>query len=494
MREIKNLIGGERITPETGKWREIIDPADGRTVVARFRESGADVAMQAVKSAAEAFHGWAATPVVKRCRILFHCKELMENRIDELSEAIVKENGKLFAEAKGSVRRGIEVLEFACGMPQLLKGEWLSDISENIDGWQYREPLGVVAGACPFNFPAMVPMWMFPVAIACGNTFVLKPSDKCPISADMIADIFHEAGLPPGVLNVVHGGRDAFEAMIDAPEVKAVSFVGSTPVARAVWQSATAAGKRCQSLGGAKNYNIIMPDASPQKTVDALIGSAFGCAGERCMATSVAVIVKGAEPILEQMIDQIKAIKLGNGMDAETGMGPVISAEHRDRILKYIDTGINEGAELSVDGRNPEIPEGCEDGFFVGPVVFDKVTPEMGIAKEEIFGPVLSVMRAESLNKAIELANKSCFGNGASIFTGSGGAAREFRTRIECGMVGINAGVPAPMAFFSFGGYKASLFGDLKMHGRDGVEFYTKKKAIIQRWFDGGETGNIWGH
>jgi len=490
-RELKNLIGGER-RAGGGARREIIDPADGKTVVATVTFSTAEDVRAAVEAAAAAFPEWRATPIVRRCRILFHIKELLEERLDELAEIIVSENGKTFAEARGDVRRGIEVVEFAAGGPHLSKGEFIEDIAARIDGYIYREPLGVVAGACPFNFPAMVPMWMFPVAVAMGNTFVLKPSEKCPATAAAVAEIFREGGLPPGVLNVVHGARETFEALITAEEVKAVSFVGSTAAAENVWATATRAGKRVQALGGAKNFIIVMPDAEREETVKAVIGSSFGCAGERCMASSVLVPVGNAADIIQDVVAAARSLKLGCGMEAGTQMGPLVSAAHRKRVEDYIALGTDEGAELLLDGRGATVA-GYEGGFWMGASVFDRVKPEMRIAREEIFGPVLSLMRAGDLDEAIGLANSSPYGNGASIFTASGGAAREFRNRIECGMIGINAGVPAPMAFFGFGGHKMSLFGDLRVQGTDSVEFYTQKKSVIQRWFGMGETGNTWG-
>jgi malonate-semialdehyde dehydrogenase (acetylating)/methylmalonate-semialdehyde dehydrogenase len=491
MTTLRNFIGGRQVEATGAQLRRVLDPADGETVVAELRDSSADDVAAAVATARRAFAAWRATPVVRRCRILFRCKELLEQRRDEIARLVVRENGKTLAEAEGSVRRGLEVVEFAAGMPSLSKGDFIEDIAAQVDGFIYREPLGVVAGACPFNFPAMIPLWMFPVAVACGNTFVLKPSEKCPATAALLAEIFREGGLPDGVLNVVHGARETFEALITHPDVAAVSFVGSTPAARNVWETGTRHGKRVQALGGAKNYIVVMPDADRAQTLKAVIESGYGCAGERCMAASVLVLVEGAGDLLPALVDAASAVRLGPGLDAATQMGPLVTAEHRRRVEDYIAAGVAEGATLLLDGRGAKVPS-HPGGHWLGPTIFDQVRPEMRIAREEIFGPVLSVMRARDLDEALALANASSFGNGASIFTRSGAAAREFRTRVECGMIGINAGVPAPMAFFSFGGHKASFFGDLRAHGPDGVEFYTKKKAIIERWSDDTRAGSVW--
>lgn len=488
---LQNLINGQWVDPSGAGARPLLNPADGTTVLAELRESTPEDVDKAVAAAAAAFPAWRAMPVVRRCRILFHCKELLEQRAGEIAACMVRENGKTWAEAEGEVRRGIEVVEFAAGMPSLAKGDFIEDIATRVDGFIYREPLGVVAGACPFNFPAMIPMWMFPVAIACGNTFVLKPSDKCPMTGALVAGIMLEGGVPPGVLSVVHGGGDVVQQLIAHEQVEAFSFVGSTPIAEIVWRGATEAGKRVQALGGAKNYIVVMPDADIEETAAAVIGATYGCAGERCMASSVLVPVAGGDALVDRVIELATALKLGDGMVADTGMGPVITAGHKARVEQYIAIGEQEGATLRLDGRGVGA-EGLPDGFFVGPTVFDHVTPTMRIAREEIFGPVLSVMRAASLDEAIAFANATPFGNGNSIFTASGGAARKFRNEIQCGMIGINAGVPAPMAFFSFGGHKRSIFGDLRIHGPDGIEFYTRKKAVIERWPDTGPTGSVW--
>ncbi|MCK5127561.1 MAG: CoA-acylating methylmalonate-semialdehyde dehydrogenase [candidate division Zixibacteria bacterium] len=491
MMDIKNLINGEWCVQSGKETFDIINPCDGQTVEGSFKNSTNDDVDAAVAAAKKAFKTWSQLPVAKRCRILFHCKELLENNLERIAEYLVKENGKTMAEAEGELRRGIEVVEFAAGMPSLMKGDIVEGIAANVDGLIIREPLGVVTGACPFNFPAMIPLWMFPVAIACGNTFVLKPSEKCPISATMIAEIFRQGGLPEGVLNVVQGGGETFKALVSHEDVQAVSFVGSTPVAKSVWHSGTTLNKRVQSLGGAKNHIIIMPDADSEQTVKAIIGSSFGCAGARCMASSVLVLVGDADKLLDDIIQAAKNIKLGNGLDVNTQMGPVISAAHKKRVEDYIQIGFNEGAEVLLDGRGVTV-KGYEKGSFVGPTLLGKVTSEMRVAKEEIFGPVLSVMRCDTLQQAIDIANTSEFGNGASIFTDSGSSARQFRVGIQVGMVGINVGVPAPMAFFSFGGRKNSLFGDLRAFGPDAVEFYTMKKTVVERWFGNVKTGSIW--
>jgi len=491
-KRLKNLIGGKWAEQSGTEMHQIIDPSDGESVVAELAYSTEEDVARAVESAAAAFPAWRDMPVVRRCRILFHCKELLEQRLDDIAESVVRENGKMLSEGEGETRRGLEVVEFACGMPSMSKGDFIENISTRVDGYIYREPVGVVVGATPFNFPAMIPMWMFPVAVACGNTFVLKPSEKCPVSATLVAEILLEGGLPEGVLNVLQGARQTFEAMITHPTVDAVSFVGSSAAAENVWKTAANHHKRVQALGGAKNYIVVMPDAEPGETVKAIIHSAYGCAGERCMAASVLVLVGEGKGILQPLVEAAGSLKLGSGLDPATGMGPVISAAQRQRVEGYVELGLEEGADLILDGRSAEAKE-LPNGFFLGACILDNVTPDMRVAREEIFGPVLCVMRARDLDEAISLVNSSPYGNGASIFTSSGGAAREFRNRVQCGMVGVNAGVPAPMAFFSFGGFKNSIFGDLRAHGPDAVEFYTRKKAVIDRWLTIEGTGSVWG-
>ena len=483
---LPNLIGRRLQVPQSTEQMYIRNPATGEMLAEMHESSAADV-QSAVDAAQSAFVTWSAMPVVKRCRIFFTCKEALEQRFDDIAQCLIRENGKTHADAVGEVRRGLEVLEFACGMPSLSKGDYIQDIATDIDGYVFKEPLGVVAGICPFNFPAMIPMWMFPVAIACGNTFILKPSDKCPMTAGLIARIMLESGLPSGVLNVIQGGQACSEALVDHPDIAAISFVGSTPAAKSVWQRTTALGKRCQAMGGAKNYLIVTPDADVNSTVDNIIGSAYGCAGERCMATSVVVLVGDCTEVLSNIKEKASALCVGNGMQKETQLGPLINRDHRDRVVSWINKAIEEGAELMLDGRKAHV-DAVDQTCFLGACILDKVTPEMSVAQEEIFGPVLSIMHASSVMEAVDFANSSRFGNGASIFTGSGAAAHLFRNKIQCGMVGINAGVPAPMAFFSFGGHKQSMFGDLKVQGPESIEFYTKRKVITERWIGNADT------
>jgi malonate-semialdehyde dehydrogenase (acetylating)/methylmalonate-semialdehyde dehydrogenase len=446
----------------------------------------------AVEAAAAAFPGWWETPAVERARILFEFKALLEKNFEELIRLNTRENGKTLAESRGDVKRGIEMIEFACGIPSLLMGESLENLARGIDCDTVRQPLGVCAGITPFNFPAMVPLWMYPVALACGNTFVLKPSEKVPLTAIRIADLLRQAGLPKGVLNLVHGGRECVDALLAHPQIKAVSFVGSTPVARHIFETATKHGKRVQANGGAKNYIFIMPDADVENSTRGLVEAAYGCAGERCMAGSTAVLVGDADKtVLPSILQAARAIKIGpTDREAQPDMGPVISPQHRDRVLELIDTGAKEGAKVAVDGRGARAPE-APGGFFVGATVLDHVQNGMTVAREEIFGPVLNVMRFADLDAALELANRSPYGNGASIFTRSGKAAREFKHRIKAGMVGVNIGVPASMAWFPFNGWGESFFGDLHMQGKEGVQFFTQQKVTMTRWFSYGE-GDIW--
>jgi malonate-semialdehyde dehydrogenase (acetylating)/methylmalonate-semialdehyde dehydrogenase len=419
---------------------------------------------------------------LRRARILTRFRELMEQHRDELARLASEEHGKTLADAAGSVQRGIEVIEFASGVPHLLKGEHAEDVGRGVDCHSLLQPVGVCAGVTPFNFPVMVPLWMFPVAIACGNTFVLKPSEKVPSASLRMAELFRDAGLPDGVLNVVPGDKEAVDALLEHPDVGAISFVGSTPVARHMYEIGAKNGKRVQALGGAKNHAVIMPDADMNFTADALVGAAYGSAGERCMAISTVVAVgEAGDALLPLLKDKAALIKVGRGDAADVGMGPVISAPHRERIVSLIDSGIAQGADLVLDGRGIVVP-GCENGFFVGPTLFDRVTPAMDIYREEIFGPVLIVLRVDTYEDALRLVNANPFGNGTAIFTGSGHWARRFENEIEVGMVGVNVPIPVPMAFFSFGGWKASLFGDLHMHGMEGVYFYTRTKVVTSRW------------
>ena len=460
----------------------VFNPSDG-SVIARTPMCGASEVDAAVRAAREAQPDWSATPVVDRARILFRYVHLLEAHFEELSRLVTREHGKTLEEARGSVRRGIEVVEFACGAPTLLMGDALEEIASGIDCDTIRQPVGVCAGITPFNFPAMVPMWMYPIAIVCGNTFVLKPSEKVPLTAVRLVELLEEAGLPPGVMNLVHGGVDVVNALCTHPGIDAVSFVGSSPVARHVYQTATAHGKRVQAAGGAKNYMVILPDADPDFTVDALIGSVYGCAGERCMAGSVAVTVDDAAGrVLPPLREALDGMKIGpTDRDPKVDMGPVVTRQHLDKVHGYIASGLSDGASLYRDGRGVEVPE-TPDGFYLGPTIFDEASTGMSIVREEIFGPVLSVIRTESLDKGIEACNQSGFGNAAVLFTGDGKAARTFRNRVSAGMVGINVGVPAPMAFFPFSGWNGSFFGDLHIQGKEGFAFYTRQKVTMSRW------------
>ncbi len=458
----------------------VTNPATGNVVAEAPYASEADVD-RAVRSAHEAFLKWREVPVVDRVQVLYRFKTLLEEHAAEVAATLTRENGKTAEDSKMEVRRGIQMVEVACGMPSLMMGDSLNDVAREIDCKTIRQPVGVCVGITPFNFPAMVPLWMYPFAIACGNTFVLKPSEKVPLTPTRVIELLAEAGLPPGVLNLIHGGRETVDALLHHPLVRAVSFVGSTPVARHIYSTSAGEGKRVQALGGAKNHLVVMPDADMPKTVEAIIGSAFGAAGERCLAGSVLVTVgEAAGPLLDLLAKRTEALAVGDGSQAGIEMGPLVTSEHCKRVAGYIEKGVAEGATPLCDGRRQK-SEG--DGFFLGPTIFDNVTPDMTIAKEEIFGPVLSVIRVKTLDEAIKLVNHSPFGNATSIFTSSGKSAREYSSRIEVGMVGINVGIAAPMAFFPFAGWKNSFFGDLHAHGKDAVAFYTEQKVIMSRWF-----------
>jgi malonate-semialdehyde dehydrogenase (acetylating)/methylmalonate-semialdehyde dehydrogenase len=458
------------------------------------REASAEQVDEACAAAARAFPAWRATPPPDRARVLFKFRELLEANFLDLARGIVRENGKLLSEARGSLRRGIDVVEFACGIPSQLMGRTLPDVSRDVDSYTVREPLGVVVGIPPFNFPAMIPLWMMPIAVACGNTFILKPAEKAPLTGARLAGLFAEAGLPPGVVSVVQGGKEVSEHLIANAHVQAVSFVGSSAVAESVYRHAAAHGKRVQALGGAKNYLIVLPDADLPRSLPALVGSCFGCAGQRCLAGSVLVAVGDAarqDAVVDAFARAAADLKPGDGLDESATLGPLVNPEQQRRVRDAIDRGAAEGARLVLDGRGaavPARPRGC----FVGPTVFDGVTPEMFVAREEIFGPVVSVLRAGDLDEAVRLANRSRYGNSVSLFTQSGAAARAFRERIQAGMLGINLGVPAPMAFFSFGGWKQSLFGDLHAHGPDAVAFYTRQKVVSERWFGAEAPADGW--
>ncbi len=447
-----------------------------------------EIVNAAVRSAERAFVSWSETSALKRARVFFKFKSLLEANIDELALIITTEHGKVLSDAKGEIMRGLEVVEFACGIPQLLKGQHSDNIGGGIDNWSLRQPIGVCAGITPFNFPAMVPMWMFPMAIACGNTFILKPSERDPSASLFMAQLLDDAGLPPGVLNIVTGDREAVGEILAHPSIAAVSFVGSTPIAEHIYKTCASHGKRVQALGGAKNHLVVMPDANLDQAADGLVGAGYGSAGERCMAISVAVAVGDtADALVDKLIQRIGKLKVGDGTDPAAQMGPLITAEHRLRVLDYVEAGIDSGAKLVVDGRNLHVTS-RPNGFFVGPCLFDHVTPNMSIYKEEIFGPVLSVVRVENFQDAIELVNSHEYGNGVACYTSDGGTAREFSRRIRAGMVGINVPIPVPMAFHSFGGWKRSLFGDQHIYGEEGVRFYTRYKSIMQRWPDNNVT------
>ena len=479
--EVPFWIDGKAASADSTRRGEVTNAATGQVVRLVPFANATDVD-RAVQAAARAFVDWRQTTPLKRARILTRFRELLERDQKTLARIVSEEHGKVFLDAMGEVQRGIEVVEFACGAPHLLKGAHSPAVGRGVDGHSRLEPLGVCAGITPFNFPAMVPMWMFPVALACGNTFVLKPSEKDPSASVHLAELLKEAGVLDGVFNVVHGDRDAVDAILCHPGIQAISFVGSTPVAKHVYATAAATGKRVQALGGAKNHAVVMPDADPAFAADALLGAAFGSAGERCMAISAVVAVGSIGDALVATLGQLaRALKIGPGSAEGMDMGPLVTAAHRDRVASYIDAGIKEGARLVVDGRGVKVP-GHEAGFFLGPTIFDAVTPEMTIYKDEIFGPVLVVLRVGTLDEAIDLVNRNPYGNGTAIFTNSGGAAEKFEDQVEVGMVGVNVPIPVPSAFYSFGGWKQSLFGDLHVYGTEGVAFYTRTKAVTTRW------------
>ena len=473
-------INGAWERPEGRSMHPVTCPANGATIAEVPYAEAADID-RAVRAAHEAYLKWRVVPVIERVQVLYRYKTLLEKYADELAAILTRENGKTSDDAKAEVRRAIQMVEVACGMPSLMMGDSLNDVARDLDSKTIRQPIGVCAGITPFNFPAMVPMWMYPFAIACGNTFVLKPSEKVPLTPTRMIELLSHAGLPPGVMNLVHGDKAAVDALLHHPLVKAVSFVGSTPIARYIYTTAAAEGKRVQALGGAKNHLVVMPDADMPKTVEAIISSAFGAAGERCLAGSVLVAVgDAAGPLLELLVKRTKSLVVGDGSKTGVEMGPLVTSDHCRRVAGYIEKGVTEGAQPLVDGREYKA---ANAGFFLGPTIFDNVTPKMTIAREEIFGPVLSVIRVPTLDQAIDLVNSSPFGNATSIFTASGKAAREYSSRIEVGMVGINIGVAAPMAFFPFAGWKNSFFGDLHAHGKDAIHFYTEQKVIMSRWF-----------
>ena len=486
---LEHFIDGQRRTSASDRTGDVYNPATGR-VSKRVPMGTAEELDAAVKAASKAFPEWSAQPPLRRARCMFRLKALLDEHADDLAAILTSEHGKVLEDARGEVTRAIEVVEFACGAPQLLKGEYTDSVGTGVDSFSLRQPLGVVAGITPFNFPAMVPLWMIPMALVCGNTFVLKPSEKDPSASMMLADLLMEAGVPAGVFNVVHGDREVVDAILEHPEIQGISFVGSTPIARKIFETGTAHGKRVQALGGAKNHLVVMPDAPLDAAADALIGSAYGSAGERCMAISVAVCVGNdtADELVAKLKPRTEALKIQPGDVAGAEMGPLVTREHRDKVSSYVDIGVEEGAELVVDGRGFVHPD-APDGFFFGGTLFDRVSPDMRIYQEEIFGPVLVVVRVGSFDEAVDLINAHVFGNGVSIFTREGDAARTFVQRIQAGMVGVNVPIPVPMAFHSFGGWKQSLFGDHHIYGPEGIRFYTRLKTVTQRWHRGMREG-----
>ena len=488
LREVHHWVNGQTLTGTSGRFGDVYNPASGELQARVALATPAEVDT-AVAVAAAAFPDWSSQPPLRRARVLFRFREIFERRLDEVAALLTSEHGKVFSDARGEATRGLEVIEFATGIPQLLKGEFTEQVGSGIDSWSVRQPLGVVAGITPFNFPAMVPMWMFPIAIACGNTFVLKPSERDPSASLLLAEMLKEAGLPDGVFNVVHGDKVAVDALLANPTVQAVSFVGSTPIAEYVYREGTKQGKRVQALGGAKNHMIVMPDADLDQAADALVGAAYGSAGERCMAISVAVTVGNAtaDALLGKLEQRIGGLQMSDGMKEGAELGPLITKAHLERVTGYIQHGKEEGAELVVDGRDTTLPKG--EGFFLGACLFDHVKPEMKIYREEIFGPVLGVVRVNNFETALQMINEHEYGNGTSIFTRDGDTARDFVHRVQVGMVGVNVPIPVPMAFHSFGGWKRSLFGDHSIYGPEGVRFYTRLKTVTSRWPTGIRTG-----
>ncbi|ANG63415.1 methylmalonate-semialdehyde dehydrogenase (acylating) [Marinobacterium aestuarii] len=491
MKTLGNYINCEHVASQSGRTATVYNPATGEPSM-QVALSSADETRAAIASAEEALQGWSKVSPLNRARVMFKFKALIEEHADEIAAMITAEHGKVFSDAKGELTRGLEVVEFACGIPHLLKGEHSLNVGRGVDSYSKMQPVGVCAGISPFNFPAMVPMWMFPVAIACGNTFVMKPSEKDPSTTYRLAELLAEAGLPKGVFNIVNGDKEAVDVLLTDPRVGAVSFVGSTPIAEYIYQTASEHGKRVQALGGAKNHMVIMPDADPEQVVHSLMGAAYGSAGERCMAISVAVCVgdEVADNLIHRLGEEIATMRVGPGvgLPEEAHMGPLITKEHAAKVKGYIDSGVEDGATLVIDGRE-FVAEGHENGYFVGPTLFDKVRPGMRIYDEEIFGPVLSVVRVDTYSDAVKLINDHEYGNGTAIFTRDGDSARQFCEEIQVGMVGVNVPIPVPMAFHSFGGWKRSLFGPLHMHGPDGVRFYTKMKTITARWPTGLRAG-----
>ncbi len=484
MNIIKHFVDGKVIDGISQKKGQVFNPATGEQESEVILATKSDLD-KTVEIAKKAFETWSLKPALQRARIMFKFKELIEKNFDELTKLIVSEHGKVYEDAKGSLIRGLEVVEFACGIPHVLKGEFSENVGTNVDSYSMRQPLGVAAGITPFNFPAMVPMWMFPLAIACGNTFILKPSEKDPSCPMRLAELLHEAGLPAGVFNVVNGDKEVVDAILSNNDIKAVSFVGSTPIAKYIYENAAKNEKRVQALGGAKNHLVVMPDCDLEGAVNGLMGAAYGSAGERCMAQSVAVAVGDiGDELVSRLAKKAEALKIGPGMDKSSEMGPLVTKQHLEKVKGYVDLGVEEGAELVLDGRDLKL-QGYENGFYIGGCLFDHVTTDMRIYKEEIFGPVLSVVRVKNFEEATKMINEHEYGNGVSIYTRDGDAGRTFASKIQVGMVGINVPIPVPMAFHSFGGWKRSLFGDSGMHGMEGIKFYTKLKTITSRWPSG---------
>jgi malonate-semialdehyde dehydrogenase (acetylating)/methylmalonate-semialdehyde dehydrogenase len=485
---VQHVIAGRRVSGTSSRRADVFNPATGQVSREVVLGNRADVDA-AVAAATAAFPAWAGTTPLGRARVLFRLRDLLEQNAKELSAVITAEHGKVLSDAGGEVTRGLEVVEFACGIPDLLKGDFSDQVGRGVDSFSLRQPLGVVAGITPFNFPLMVPLWMAPVAIACGNTFILKPSERDPSASLMMADLFRQAGVPEGVFNVVQGDKDVVDAILEHPGIAAVSFVGSTPIAEYIYRTGTAHGKRVQALGGAKNHMVVMPDADLEQATDALMGAGYGAAGERCMAISVAVAVGGVgDALVAKLAPRVRALKVAPGTDPEAEMGPLVTRTHLDKVRGYVETGLAEGAKLVVDGRDLRL-QGYEDGFYLGGCLFDDVTPDMRIYKEEIFGPVLSVVRVEKFDDAVKLVNEHEYGNGTAVFTRDGDTARAFMHGVQVGMVGINVPIPVPVAYHSFGGWKRSLFGDHGIYGREGIRFYTKLKTVTSRWPTGIRAG-----
>ena len=488
MKKINHFINGKEYSSQSKRYGDVHNPALGEKI-AEVSFANSDDVEQAIISAKNAFSSWSKTPPLTRSRIFFKFKELLVRDMDKLAAQVTEEHGKVLSDSIGSITRGMEVVEFMCGVPHLIKGEFSENVGSNIDSWSMRQPLGICVGITPFNFPAMVPMWMFVVAIACGNCFILKPSEKDPSLLILLGDLLKEAGLPDGVFNVVNGDKEAVDCLITHPEVSAVSFVGSTPIAEYIYHTSSQHNKRVQALGGAKNHMVIMPDADLDQVADGLMGAAYGSAGERCMALSVAVAVGGiGDALIEKLQPRVQALKVGPGNDSDVEMGPLISGAHLAKVKSYVESGVKDGASLLVDGRDINL-QGYENGFFIGGCLFDNVTSDMQIYKEEIFGPVLSVVRSDNFDSALKLVNEHEFGNGVTIYTRDGDTARAFSNQCQIGMVGINVPIPVPMAFHSFGGWKRSLFGDHAMHGMEGIRFFTKLKTVTSRWPDGIRSG-----